>query len=68
MNTRQGAVAPGRNCVRLRPEASCCTNSQVSLRSGRIAGSEALLRWKHPPVKGMVPPSQFIPVAEETGF
>ncbi len=33
---------------------------------GRVQGAEALLRWKHP-VRGMVSPASFIPVAEETG-
>ena len=37
----------------------------VSARSGTAAGIEALLRWRHP-VRGMVPPSEFIPVAEAT--
>jgi diguanylate cyclase (GGDEF)-like protein/PAS domain S-box-containing protein len=40
---------------------------RVDLMSGRIAGVEALLRWFHPD-QGMIPPSHFIPVAEETGF
>jgi len=39
----------------------------VDLRSGRVTTCEALLRWTHP-VRGEVPPSVFIPVAEETGL
>ena len=39
----------------------------VSLRTGRIAGFEALLRWLHP-ARGMVSPLEFISVAEETGL
>ncbi|MEZ2229210.1 EAL domain-containing protein [Microcoleus sp.] len=40
---------------------------QVSLTTGKIVGAEALVRWKHPE-KGLIPPTEFIPVAEETGF
>jgi len=39
---------------------------QTAIATGEICGYEALLRWKHP-VRGMVPPSDFIPIAEETG-
>ena len=39
----------------------------VSLRTGRISGFEALLRWLHPS-RGMVSPLEFISVAEETGL
>ena len=35
-------------------------------RSGDLAGGEALLRWSHP-IRGMVPPDQFIPLAESCG-
>jgi len=39
----------------------------IDLSTGRITGFEALVRWPHPD-RGMVPPSEFIPVAEETGL
>jgi len=39
----------------------------ISLETGEIAGFEALIRWKHPE-RGLVPPNDFIPLAEETGM
>jgi EAL domain-containing protein (putative c-di-GMP-specific phosphodiesterase class I) len=40
---------------------------QLDLKTGGIIGFEALVRWRHPQ-RGMVPPSEFIPAAEETGL
>jgi diguanylate cyclase (GGDEF)-like protein/PAS domain S-box-containing protein len=40
---------------------------KVSLKTGHITGAEALLRWTHP-VRGQVPPGQFIGVAEACGL
>jgi diguanylate cyclase (GGDEF)-like protein len=37
------------------------------LRSGKITGAEALLRWQHPSL-GLIQPMQFLPLAEETGL
>ena len=39
---------------------------QLDLGRNRITGVEALVRWPHP-VRGMVPPDEFIPLAEQTG-
>jgi diguanylate cyclase (GGDEF)-like protein/PAS domain S-box-containing protein len=40
---------------------------QVSLRTGRISGAEALLRWRHAE-RGLIPPADFLSLAEETGL
>lgn len=40
---------------------------QIDLRTGKIAGVEALVRWNHP-TRGLVNPGEFISIAEETGL
>ena len=39
----------------------------VSLKTGRITAAEALVRWQHPE-RGLLPPQEFVPLAEETGL
>jgi diguanylate cyclase (GGDEF)-like protein len=58
------------NCLRhalARNEFSLHYQPKVDLASGQITGLEALLRWTHVD-HGMLPPGQFIPLAEETGL
>lgn len=50
-----------------RQELTVYYQVQTSVHTGEITGYEALLRWKHPE-RGFIPPSEFIPLAEENGL
>ncbi|OLP15798.1 GGDEF domain-containing protein [Leptolyngbya sp. 'hensonii'] len=50
-----------------RQELRVYYQSIVSLETGQITGFEALVRWQHPE-RGLISPTEFIPVAEETGL
>ena len=50
-----------------RNELSLHYQPQIDIETGGITGMEALLRWQHPE-RGMIPPNEFIPLAEETGL
>ncbi len=52
---------------RLKGELLLYYQPVVALDTGRIAGFEALVRWRHPE-RGLISPAEFIPVAEETGM
>lgn len=55
-----------RNCLK-RDELELYYQPKYSLADSRLVGSEALLRWNHPQ-RGMVPPDQFISIAEDSGL
>jgi diguanylate cyclase (GGDEF)-like protein/PAS domain S-box-containing protein len=50
-----------------RNEFSIYFQPQINVKTGHIVGTEALLRWNNP-VLGSIPPSDFIPIAEQTGL
>jgi EAL domain-containing protein (putative c-di-GMP-specific phosphodiesterase class I) len=50
-----------------RQEFSLHYQPKINLRTGKITGAEALIRWTHP-TRGQVAPAQFIPVAEDCGL
>ena len=71
-NLRRQAMAAMRMEADLRAaleQGQLCLHYQpiVLLETGAIAGFEALMRWNHPD-RGLVPPAEFIPLAEETGL
>jgi diguanylate cyclase (GGDEF)-like protein/PAS domain S-box-containing protein len=55
----QGAIDNGELILHYQPI--------VSLPTGRMVGAEALVRWNHP-LQGLLPPSEFVPIAETTGL
>jgi diguanylate cyclase (GGDEF)-like protein len=50
-----------------RSELRLYLQPKLALEDRRVVGAEALVRWQHPQ-RGLVPPMQFIPFAEQTGF
>lgn len=55
----RGALAQNQFLVYYQP--------QTDIKTGRIVGAEALVRWNDP-VEGLIPPARFIPIAEDTGL
>lgn len=66
VRSRRALMADLRHAVD-RDELMIHYQVQTSTTDGSITGYEALLRWQHP-TKGFIPPSEFIPMAEESGL
>ncbi len=66
VNTRLTMESQLRKAIE-REEFTLYFQPQVRLSTGRVVGAEALIRWQHPEM-GLLQPSQFIPIAEDTGL
>jgi diguanylate cyclase (GGDEF)-like protein/PAS domain S-box-containing protein len=65
-HTQQSAESELRNAI-AREEFELHYQPVVDVKTQRLCGVEALVRWRHP-VKGLIAPDQFIPLAESTGL
>jgi diguanylate cyclase (GGDEF)-like protein/PAS domain S-box-containing protein len=65
-HTQQSAESELRNAI-AREEFELHYQPVVDVKTRRLCGVEALVRWRHP-VKGLIAPDQFIPLAESTGL
>ncbi|MNW25051.1 Phytochrome-like protein cph2 [compost metagenome] len=68
MDTRSSLVLEGelRKAI-FKEQLELYYQPKMDIRTGRMMGVEALIRWNHPE-RGMIPPDQFIPLAEDTGL
>ncbi|WP_410498087.1 EAL domain-containing protein [Chitinibacter sp. S2-10] len=67
LNTQQFSVQAALRFALERNQLQLVFQPQMNLESGKLSGMECLLRWRHPEM-GSISPSEFIPIAEETGL
>ena len=56
-----------RQALSAEDQLALCYQPKINLHTGRVAGFEALIRWRHPD-HGSVSPGDFVPLAEQTGM